>query len=87
MVKEYLEHEDVKYIENAIIALAETHGYNLSDNLTAIARAKYRFFGVDNWNRCPCDRDNLGRFCCSTQCQKDVRESGSCHCSLFRRKE
>ncbi len=86
MVKEYLEHEDINYIEDSIITLAEQNGYNLSDNLKAIAKAKYRFFGVENWRDCPCVKDG-NHACISAQCKADIEKDGICHCNLYKRKD
>ena len=85
MVKEYLEHEDIKYIEDSIITLAEQNGYDVTDNLTAIARAKFRFFGVDNWRDCPCVKDG-NHACGSKQCKEDIEKDGICHCNLYKRR-
>ena len=79
-----MSNEDIKV---KIKELAKKHNFDISDNVDKIINIKLRFFGEEEWIRCPCDRDNLGRFCCSTQCQKDVRETGSCHCNLFKRKD
>lgn len=76
----------VEEIKKEILKIAETNDFEVSNNIDKIINAKLRFFGEDEWRRCPCDRDNNGRFCCSTQCQKDVRETGACHCNLFKRK-
>ena len=75
-----------KEIKQTLEELAIANDFDLSSNVDKIIAAKLRFFGADEWRRCPCDRDNNGRFCCSTQCQKDVRETGACHCNLFKRK-
>ena len=73
-------------IKETLQKLAEDNGFELTGNVDKIIAAKLRFFGEDEWRKCPCDRVNQGRFCCSTQCQKDVRETGTCHCNLFKRK-
>lgn len=74
-------------IKTTIKELAEINGFELSDNVDKIINAKLRFFGEENWSACPCCRDDSTRFCCSIQCQKDVKENGTCHCSLFKRKD
>lgn len=66
--------------------LAKINNFKLSKNADKIINAKLRFFGEDDWQRCPCDRDNSERFCCSQLCQTDVRTSGACHCNLFIKK-
>ena len=74
-------------IKKKIKELAKINGFKLSDNVDKIINAKIRFFGEDEWRRCPCERDNEARFCCSQLCQTDVRFHGECHCRLFLRKE
>ena len=74
-------------IKAKIEELAKFNGFELTGNVDKIINAKLRFFGEDDWRKCPCDRDNPGRFCCSTLCKADVKETGTCHCNLFKRKE
>lgn len=74
-------------VKEKIQELANINDFKLSDNADKIIAAKIRFFGEDDWQRCPCDRDNKSRFCCSQLCQSDVRTNGECHCRLFLRKE
>ncbi len=65
--------------------LAEMNGYGLTEHAPKIARAKLRFFGVDNWNKCPCDPDS-DRACISEHCHKDIKEFGHCHCNCYKLK-
>lgn len=74
-------------IKEKMEKLAKLNGFTLSDNVDKIINAKVRFFGENEWQRCPCDRDNNERFCCSQLCQTDVRVNGECHCRLFEKKE
>ena len=71
-------------IKETLKKLAKENDFELTENVDKIIAAKLRFFGKDEWRKCPCDRNNQGRFCCSNQCQKDVRETGTCHCNLFK---
>lgn len=77
----------VELIKKKIKELAKINGFKLSDNVDKIINAKIRFFGEDEWYKCPCERENESRFCCSQLCQTDVRTKGECHCRLFLRKE
>lgn len=76
---------EVSEVVEKIKELADRNGFDVTDNIEKIARAKNRMFG-DEWQTCPCDRDNQERFCCSQLCQSDVRSKGVCHCNLFKRK-
>lgn len=73
-------------IKDKMQELANINGFELSDNVDKIINAKLRFFGEDEWQKCPCDRDNKERFCCSQLCQTDIRTNGECHCRLFIKK-
>ncbi|MBQ9737902.1 MAG: hypothetical protein IJV75_00095 [Alphaproteobacteria bacterium] len=73
-------------IKSEIKEMADNIGFDLTDNVDKIIKAKLRFFGEENWRKCPCDRGNEERFCCSNQCQKDVNENGVCHCNMFKRR-
>lgn len=73
-------------IKSKIQKIAELNNFNLSENIDKIINAKVRFFGEENWQKCPCDRDNNERFCCSSRCQADVRTHGTCHCNLFKKR-
>ena len=48
--------------------------------------AKFRFFGEDDWARCPCDPDS-DRACISEHCHKDIATNGHCHCNCYCRKD
>ena len=74
-----------KILEN-IKQLAEENGYGLTKHAPKIAAAKYRFFGEDNWARCPCDPDS-DRACISEHCHKDIATNGACHCNCYCLKE
>lgn len=86
MVNGQIEYDDIKFIKNSIIKIAEQNGYEVSGNLEAIAKAKYRFFGADDWKKCPCVRDGE-HSCISTQCRADIEKEGICHCNLYMRKD
>lgn len=75
--------EDIEEVKSKLRQIAEEHGYELSGNLESIAKAKLRFFGLDNFRLCPCDR-NSDRACISGHCKKDIETDGICHCSLMK---
>lgn len=79
-----IEFDDIKHIEECITVLAENNGYEITDNLKAIAKAKYRFFGND-WKKCPCVKDD-NHSCISQACRDDIEKNGVCGCNLYRRK-
>lgn len=54
--------DDFEHIKHNIEEKAKSEGYELTDKADAIARAKLRFFGRDNWAQCPCD-PNSDRAC------------------------
>lgn len=80
--QEQLQNEIIRLIEQK----AESHGFQLTKNLQAIARAKLRVFGVKDWTRCPCDR-NSDRGCISAHCLADIEKDGVCHCNLYTKGE
>lgn len=86
MAKDYIEHTDVEWVKENIKTIAEENGYDLTKNVEAIAKAKLRFFGVENWRKCPCVRDDE-HACISAQCKLDIENDGVCHCNLYKKKE
>ena len=50
---------------------AEDNGYGLTEFAPKIAAAKERFFGEDEWYRCPCDPQS-DRACISERCKKEI---------------
>ena len=83
-VQGQIEYDDIKHIEQRIKTLAENNGYDLTDNLHAIAKAKHRFFGND-WRKCPCVKDD-NHSCISQACRDEIEKNGVCGCNLYRRK-
>lgn len=61
---------------------AEENGYGLTEAAPRIAAAKERFFGEDDWRRCPCDPDS-DRACISARCKREIKENGTCHCNCY----
>jgi hypothetical protein len=83
VIKEYQMSE--KILEN-ITQLAKENGYGLTKFAPKIAAAKERFFGEEEWSRCPCDPDS-DRACISEHCHKDIEENGTCHCRCYCKKD
>ena len=77
--------DDIEWVKEKITEIAEENGYELTKNVEAIAKAKLRFFGLDDWRNCPCVRDGE-HACISIQCQNDIEKDGVCHCNLYKRK-
>jgi hypothetical protein len=76
--------EDIEEAKNRLKEIAKENGYELSGNLESIAKAKLRFFGLENLRLCPCDR-NSDRACVSEHCKQDIEKDGICHCSLMKK--
>lgn len=82
--KEPTEQEEILAKMESICA---SKGYYCSDNSVKIARAKKALFGIEEWQRCPCDAKDETRFCISNQCQKDIENDGHCHCNCYFKEE
>ena len=79
--------DNIKLIEEKMLANCKVEGFYPSKNLTKIARAKNMMFGLEEWQRCPCDGQNPDRYCGSDLCRNDVLEKGVCHCNCFLKEE
>lgn len=75
--------EDLNTVINNIHHLAKENGYGLTQNVEKIAKAKLTFFGIDNWHKCPCVRDDE-HACISEKCRARIKEKGVCHCNLYK---
>ncbi len=69
-------------IKTAIEKLAKENNFKLTNNVDKIINAKLRFFGYDNWRKCPCVRDGE-HSCISPKCKEQIKTTGKCHCNLF----
>lgn len=78
--------EEIQEIEEKIKKMAERNGYDLSENLSKIAKAKHMFFGPKLWVKCPCDPDS-DRACISQHCKQDIETDGICHCHLYKKRD
>jgi hypothetical protein len=66
--------------------LADMNGYDLTKFAPNIAAAKERFFGEEEWFRCPCDPES-DRACISDRCHQDIAADGHCHCNCYQLKK
>lgn len=60
-------------------------GFEATENLEKIARAKNMMFGDKEWYRCPCDGQNSNRYCISELCRNDIERDGICHCRCYKK--
>lgn len=76
-------------IKQNIRELASKSGWFVNEKTIArISKAKERFFGEDDWKKCPCyPPDDTIHGCGSKACSDDIRNNGMCHCNLFSTKE
>ena len=81
-----MKQEDIDFIKDKIRDISERNGYDLTDKLDEIAKAKCMFFGVKKWMKCPCDPES-DRACISKHCKEDIAKDGICHCGLHKKKE
>lgn len=66
---------------------AEENNLNITENIEKIAKAKLRFFGVDEWHRCPCySKEDTKHGCGKPACLETIENDGICHCKLFTKK-
>ena len=63
-------------LEN-MVKIADELNFGLDTNAIKIAKLKSR---MDDWKRCPCDKNNPDRYCGSKLCQEDTIKDGYCHC-------
>lgn len=72
-------------IETNIRDMAQVNNWVVNEKTVArISKAKERFFGEDEWKRCPCypPTDTI-HGCGTEECTKDIIENGVCHCNLY----
>lgn len=72
-------------IYNTLKQLAKENDVELTENAQKIAdfRAKRQI----PLNICPCAKDDVDRGCISAKCMREIKETGTCHCNCFKRKE
>lgn len=64
---------------------AEEAGVLPTENLAKIAKARVRMH-LDI-TVCPCAAQDTDRGCISAKCLREIKETGCCHCTAFKRKE
>lgn len=83
-----MEEENLKQIEENIAKLAAENDWELSKNAAKIAKIKLKFFGIDEWERCPCyPKEDTIHGCGTEACTEDIEKDGKCHCNLFLKKQ
>lgn len=75
--------KNIQQILDNMRASETENGFGETANITKIARAKNMMFGLEEWQRCPCDGQNPDRYCGSPLCKADVERDGICHCHCF----
>ena len=68
-----------------MLANCKEQGYEPTEHIEKIARAKTMMFGDEEWKRCPCDGHNDNRYCISELCKSDIERDGICHCRCYRK--
>ena len=76
-------------IEQNIRDMAKTEGWSVNEQtILRISKAKERFFGEDNWKKCPCyPPDDVIHGCGTEACSSTIESDGVCHCNLYLRKK
>ena len=76
-------------IEDNIREMATAEGWAINEKtVSRIAKAKERFFGADDWKRCPCyPPDDTIHGCGTPACSEDIQNEGVCHCNLYLKAE
>lgn len=70
-------------LKQKLLQIAEENGLEPTENFERIVRVKEKFgIGV----RCPCDKENPDRYCCSPLCLSDIETKGTCHCKCWKKK-
>ena len=64
--------------------IAKENNYTLTNNVDRIINAKLRFFGEENWRKCPCVQDSE-HACLRDKCRNQIEPTGKCHCNLFKK--
>lgn len=77
--------EQIKAMEEAMLALADHYDVVATENLPKIAKARVRM--KLDITECPCASKDKDRGCISAKCLREIRENGICHCTAFKRKD
>lgn len=77
--------DEHKMVESYIHSVAKMFGWDVTENLNRITKAKLRFFGIDGWHKCPCYKPTETQYGCGTKaCREQIERDGICHCNLFK---
>lgn len=68
-----------------MLEVCQEKGFQTTENVEKIARAKNMMFGDAEWQRCPCDGNNDLRYCISELCTSDIQRDGICHCRCYKK--
>lgn len=80
--------DDIEIIKENILKEASINNLGVTENIDKIAKAKLRFFGVDEWHRCPCySKEDTEHGCGKPACLETIKQDGICHCRLFTKKD
>lgn len=71
-------------IEEQMRAMAQTAGFECTEFLPRIARARERM-GLDI-SKCPCAANDPERGCISLKCANEILTTGRCHCNAFKKR-
>ena len=64
---------------------AEEAGVLPTENLAKVAKARVRL--RRDITVCPCHAQDIDRGCISAKCLREIKETGLCSCTAYRRKE
>jgi len=80
---------DIIFVKNELSKIANNYNYDIDQsNLEKISKAKLRFFGKDNFKKCPCyPQTDIEHGCGSNKCLAEIDITGTCHCNLFKLKD
>lgn len=68
-----------------MLKVCDKAGFQPTENVEKIARAKVIMFNETEWYRCPCDANNEQRSCISELCADDIKRDGICHCRCYKK--
>ena len=78
--------EVIEIIKENILNDAKENNLKVTSNIDRIAKAKSKFFSLEEWYRCPCyGKDDTIHGCGKEACLNTIKENGICHCKLFER--
>jgi len=80
--------KDLDYVIQALKQIGNEQNLSVNERvLVSIAKTKLKFFGKDNFKKCPCyPPDDNEHGCNSVKCLSEIADNGVCHCNLFSKK-